>query len=99
MSHGGAFGGPEDPASRQQRQLNGYPPGSPHATAYTPGEGFDPLGFEGTDADVTVSGLLAAVGTLAVPIGTERSRYRMGSVVDHDRRWVEVRSLVPAGPP
>jgi lactoylglutathione lyase len=40
-----------DPASGQRLELNYYPPGSPYAVPYVPGEGWDHLAFRVDDLD------------------------------------------------
>ncbi|HYA57750.1 MAG TPA: VOC family protein [Thermoplasmata archaeon] len=45
MGHGGKWVLLEDPVSHQRVELNWYPPGSPYATEFIPGEGFDHMGF------------------------------------------------------
>lgn len=45
MRHGGKYAVLEDPRTHQRLELNWYPPGSPFATPYVPGEGLDHIGF------------------------------------------------------
>lgn len=99
MSHGGVFVGLEDRVSHQQLELNWYPPDSPYATPYAPGDGLDHLGFEVTDADSTIARLLTLGATAAVPVWTEQGRYRIGFVTDPDGVWIEVQSLLAGQPP
>jgi lactoylglutathione lyase len=94
MSHGGVFVGLEDRTSHQQLELNWYPPGSPYATEYHPGEGLDHLGFEVVDADATYQRLLELGATPAIPVWLESGRYRIGFVQDPDGIWVEIESRV-----
>jgi len=44
MGHGGIWVLLEDPTSHQRVELNWYPPGSPYATKFVPGEALDHLG-------------------------------------------------------
>ncbi len=47
--HGGLWLLLEDPRTHQRLELNWYPPGSPHAGPFSPGEALDHLGFHVTD--------------------------------------------------
>ncbi|MGI0152033.1 MAG: VOC family protein, partial [Thermoplasmata archaeon] len=45
VTHGGIWVLLSDPRTRQRLELNWYPPGSPFATRYVPGDGLDHIGF------------------------------------------------------
>ena len=45
MEHGGTWVLLHDPASHQNLELNYYPKGNPYASAFSPGEGLDHIGF------------------------------------------------------
>ena len=95
MSHGGIFVELVDPETNAQLELNWYPPGSPYATPFVPGEGLDHLGFEVEDARATIAKLVAMGARTAVEPWVEEGRYWIGFVEDPDGLWVEVQSIIP----
>ncbi len=95
MSHGGTWVNLTDPVSRAQLELNYYPPGSPYATAYAPGEGLDHIGFDVADARKTIARLQSQGAKVVVEPWLEGGRYWIGFVTDPDGLWVEVQSLLP----
>ncbi|MGD0249300.1 MAG: VOC family protein [Thermoplasmata archaeon] len=98
MSHGGTFVGLRDPVTKVELELNYYPPSSPYAKPYVPGEGLDHLGFDVADARATIARLRALGARVAVEPWLEEGRYWIGFVEDPDGNWVEVQSSVgPAG--
>jgi lactoylglutathione lyase len=100
MSHGGTFVSLRDPVTNVELELNFYPPGSPYATPYEPGEGLDHLGFDVADARATIDRLRAMGAPVAVEPWLEEGRYWIGFVEDPDGLWVEVESpFGPAGAP
>jgi len=99
MSHGGVFVGLVDPESKVPLELNWYPPGSPFATPYAPGEGLDHLGVEVPDARAKIRELVDAGGELAVAPWLEGGRYWIGFVKDPDGNWVEVQGPAEAAGP
>ncbi len=95
MTHGGTFVGLRDPSTKAELELNWYPPGSPYATPFVPGEGLDHLGFEVEDAPATVARLVALGGRVAIQPWLEQGRYWIGFVEDPDGLWIEVQSALP----
>ena len=94
MSHGGTWVNLMDPDSRVQLELNFYPPGSPHRTPYSPGEGLDHIGFDVADARETIERLRRRGVKVTVEPWLEEGRYWIGFVEDPDGLWVEIQSLV-----
>jgi catechol 2,3-dioxygenase-like lactoylglutathione lyase family enzyme len=89
MPHGGQWVLLEDRVSHQRVELNWYPPGSPYATEFVAGEGFDHVG-------VRVS-TLAAAGRRLKSAGAKKVheiRYRGKVVLEYwegpDGLWVEL---------
>jgi catechol 2,3-dioxygenase-like lactoylglutathione lyase family enzyme len=95
MSHGGEFVELADPQTGALLELNWYPPGSPYATPYSPGEGLDHLGVEVDDADRVMARLVTLGGRVALPAWDEGGRHRIGFIEDPDGLWVEVESRLP----
>ena len=98
MASGGTFVALADPVSRFELELNWYPPGSPYAVPYAPGEALDHLGFEVDDARAAVRELVAAGAELAVEPWLERGRFWIGFVKDPDGTWIEIQSAVREAP-
>ena len=99
MSHGGTFVGLEDPESHFEIELNFYPPGSPYAVPYVPGEGLDHFGVDVADARAAVARLRSLGGTVAVEPWLEQGRYWIGFVEDPDGHWIELMSPVAGRAP
>ena len=97
MSHGGVYVALMDPETHHELELNWYPPTSPYAVPFTPGEGLDHIGCEVTDVRATIQRLLATGGKLVVEPWVEDDRYLIGFVSDPDGNWVEVQG--PRDPP
>jgi len=101
MSHGGTFVGLEDPVSHFRLELNFYPPGSPFAAPYVPGEGLDHLGIDVPDARALIERLRRGGARVAVEPWLEGGRYWIGFVEDPDGNWVEIEDAAvnaPSGP-
>lgn len=90
MRHGGVWVLLQDPRTRQRLELNWYPPGSPYATRYVPGEGLDHLGYTSSRPKVIVERLLAAGGTLALDPRGRNGVPGIYYVADPDGNWVEI---------
>jgi lactoylglutathione lyase len=97
MSHGGQFVGLEDPETHAELELNVYPSDSPYATAYSPGEGLDHLGFVVPDARAAIERLRAMGARVAVEPWREAGRCWIGFVEDPDGIWVEVQDVAAEG--
>lgn len=89
-SRGGVWVLLRDPRTRQRLELSWYPPGSPHATPYRPGEALDHLGFRVKDAAGLFRRLVAAGVEPALrptdPGGVSGVYY----LRDPDGNWVEL---------
>jgi lactoylglutathione lyase len=97
MSHGGVWVNLVDPRSKARLELNYYPPGTPFARPYSPGDGLDHIGFDVDDARVVVERLRKSGAKVAVEPWLEQDRYWIGFVEDPDGLWVEIQSLVGPG--
>ncbi len=90
MPHGGRRVLLADPGTGQRVELNWYPPGSPYATPYVPGEGLDHLGFS-TGKAADIARRLERLGGRVVlrPTDTDgvRQNYYVG---DPDGNWIEL---------
>ena len=96
---GGTYVLLRDDVSGQRLELNWYPPGSPYATPYIPGEGLDHVAFRVEDVAGTVR-TLAARGLEVAPIApdlaepdTDRSVpgwFTVAYVKDPDGNWIEL---------
>jgi len=96
MSHGGRWVSLRDPASKFELELNYYPPGSPFATPYSPGEGLDHLGFDVVDARALIERMRGRGVRIAVEPWLEEGRVWIGFVEDPDGNWIEIQSPVPS---
>lgn len=96
MSHGGVWVSLVDPSSKAELELNWYPPTSPYAVPFTPGEGLDHLGFDVDDARATISDLVALGGRIALEPWVEQGVSVIGFVEDPDGNWVEIQSALKA---
>ncbi len=98
-SGGGSYFLLRDPVSGQRLELNWYPPGSPHATPYLPGEGLDHVAFRVDDVDATVRALVAK-GLEVAAIGPDLAEprkdrtapgwFKVAYVRDPDGNWIEL---------
>ncbi len=90
MPHGGRRVLLADPGTGQRLELNWYPPDSPFAAAYVPGEGLDHLGFSTGRAAEVARRLEALGGTIVLrptdPNGVRKNYY----VEDPDGNWIEL---------
>lgn len=90
MHHRGVWVLLEDGRSGQRLELNWYPPGSPFATPYVPGEGLDHIGYSTSHAAAVIRKLVARGGRLVLrptdPGGSRGTTY----VADPDGNWVEI---------
>jgi len=89
---GGVYVLLRDPWSGQKLELNWYPPGSPYAGPYSPGEGLDHVGFRVFDLawfrDELRRRGVEGTGEVAdhvLPTGT-----RVAYVRDPDGNWIEL---------
>jgi lactoylglutathione lyase len=96
MSHGGVWVSLTDPETKVPLELNWYPPDSPYAVPYVPGEGLDHVAFDVADARAKIRELVAAGAGLVVEPWLEEGRYWIGYVTDPDGNWIEVQG--PAEP-
>jgi len=88
----------QDGPSGQQLELNWYPPGSPYAVPYLPGEGLDHIAFLVDDVRKTYRELVArgAAPTAVTPAETDGwTAY----VTDPDGNWVEIYTHTTPGEP
>lgn len=90
MPHGGRRVLLADGGTGQRIELNWYPPDSPYATTYVPGEGLDHIGFS-TGRAAEVARRLEAVGGRVMlrptdPAGVRQNFY----VADPDGNWIEL---------
>ena len=80
----------EDPRTHQRIELNYYPPGSPFAVRYRPGEGLDHLGFRVKDPASLFRTLVARGVRPALaptdPDGVPGVYY----LLDPDGNWIEL---------
>jgi catechol 2,3-dioxygenase-like lactoylglutathione lyase family enzyme len=90
MAHGGIWVLLADPRTRQRLELNWYPPGSPFATRYLPGDGLDHLGFRVPDA-AKVARSLAKAGVRPALLPSDRNGMRgIYYFLDPDGNWIEL---------
>jgi lactoylglutathione lyase len=90
MAHGGLWVLLQDPRTRQRLELNWYPPGSPFATRYVPGEGLDHIGFRVPNA-ATAYRRLRALGARNALSPTDAHGMRgIYYVLDPDGNWIEL---------
>jgi len=94
MSHGGHWVSLRDPESNVELELNYYPPASPYARPYSPGEGLDHLGFDVSDARAAIERMRAQGVRVAVEPWLEEGRSWIGFVGDPDGNWIELQSPV-----
>jgi lactoylglutathione lyase len=90
MEHGGIFVELVDEQSRQQLELNWYPPDSTFNTPYDAGEGLDHLGFEVEDADEAYSYLIEKFGASPAIRPWKEGNWLIGFVKDPDGIWIEL---------
>jgi catechol 2,3-dioxygenase-like lactoylglutathione lyase family enzyme len=86
-----------DPRSGQRLELNWYPPESPFATPYVPGEGLDHLGFEVDDARAWHAKALAAGAGNALDPFEDGPGNWAAYVTDPDGNWIELFSFPGSG--
>ncbi len=100
MSHGGTWVSLEDPETHFELELNWYPPDSPFATPFVPGEGLDHLGLDVDDARSMVDRLRSMGAKVALEPWIEAGQSWIGFVEDPDGNWIEVQSpILEAGSP
>jgi catechol 2,3-dioxygenase-like lactoylglutathione lyase family enzyme len=92
MDHGGLWADLSDPETHQRLELNYYPPDSPYATPFHPGEGLDHLGFEVPSAPRAFRELVQKGARPALEPWRERNGVEIGYVTDPDGNWIEVYS-------
>ncbi len=79
MSHGGTWVSLEDTETHFQLELNWYPPESPYATPFVPGEGLDHLGLDVDNARSMIDRLRTMGAKVAVePWIGQNERWRTG---------------------
>lgn len=89
MRHGGLWVLLVDPRTRQRLELNYYPPGSPYAVPFVPGEGLDHLGFRVEDPAAEVRRLRAR-GTKVALLPSQRAGVPgVYYLKDPDGHWLE----------
>ena len=91
----------QDPWSGQKLELNWYPPGSPYAVPYLPGEGLDCIGFRVANLPEFVdklrrSGVESADATANY---VEPDRVRLAWVKDPDGNWICLLELLKKSMP
>ncbi len=89
MGHGGVWVLMEDPISHQRIELNWYPPRSPYATPFVPGEGLDHLGFRVNDLPAARRRLRAAGARKAHEVRSRR-RLEVEYWEGPDGIWIEL---------
>ncbi len=89
MYHGGVWVLLEDPRSRQRLELNWYPPDSPYATKYTPGDGLDHIGFTTKDPAATYRKLISSGVESALAPHDKNGVRGIYYVKDPDGNWIE----------
>jgi catechol 2,3-dioxygenase-like lactoylglutathione lyase family enzyme len=90
----GVWIGLEDPRSKAKLELNWYPPSSPYATQFVPGDGLDHVGFllgavPKSRLDSEYRRLLAA-GAGRTDLTPESTNGWMACVTDPDGNWIEL---------
>lgn len=90
MSHGGTWVLLEDPRTHQRLELNWYPPGSPFATPYEPGEGLDHICFTSTNPSAMVKKLIAGGTKPALMPEDKNGVNRIYYLKDPDGNWIEI---------
>jgi len=89
-THGGVWVLLVVPRTRQRLELNWYPPTSPFATRYVPGDGLDHLGFRVPDA-AKVARRLARAGVRPALLPTDPNGMRgIYYFLDPDGNWIEL---------
>jgi len=88
-----------DKKSKAKLELNWYPPGSPFASQYVPGEGLDHISFR-VESVARVMAKLKAGGATDVDLpeplqkladeGAHGGKFHMGYVKDPDGNWIEL---------
>lgn len=89
MHHGGVWVLLRDRRTHQRLELNWYPPSSPYATRYIPGEGLDHIGFTVRDPAATYRRLVSAGAEPALAPGDKDGVRGVYYVKDPDGNWVE----------
>ncbi len=90
MSHGGVWVLLADPRTRQKLELNWYPPGSPYATRYVPGEGLDHIGFTAKDPRAVFDRLVSEGAEPALAPKDKDGVKGTYYVKDPDGNWIEI---------
>lgn len=88
--HGGIWVLLEDPRSHQRLELNWYPPDSPFATPYVPGEGLDHIGFKVSDARSLSKKLVAKGMPVALAPEDKNGIKGVYYLKDPDGNWIEL---------
>ncbi|HWG90534.1 MAG TPA: VOC family protein [Candidatus Thermoplasmatota archaeon] len=78
-----------DPATGGHLELNWYPPGSPYAGPYAPGEALDHIGFEVENVEAEYRRLVA-LGVPATEVTPESTMGFQACVKDPDGNWIEL---------
>ena len=89
MYHGGVWVLLEDSRTRQRLELNWYPPDSPYATKYIPGDGLDHIGFTTKDPHSTFKRLISEGVEPALAPGDRNGVRGIYYVKDPDGNWIE----------
>ena len=90
MEHGGVWVLLRDRKSRQQLELNWYPPRSKFATRYVVGEGLDHLGVRVADVAKTVKLLEKYGAKLVFPAWEHAGVPVLAYLRDPDGLWIEL---------
>ncbi|MGI0054875.1 MAG: VOC family protein [Thermoplasmata archaeon] len=88
--HGGIWVLLADPRTHQRLELNWYPPASPFATRYTPGDGLDHVGFRIARKAAFVRRALARGVKPALQPSDRNGVPGVYYFHDPDGNWVEV---------
>ncbi len=89
MRHGGKYVLLQDPRTRQRLELNWYPPGSPYATPYVPGDGLDHIGFHVSDP-ARAHRRLVEQGATSALVPRDRDGVKgIYYATDPDGNWIE----------
>ena len=90
MPHGGLWVLLQDPRTRQRLELNWYPPGSPFATRYVPGDGLDHIGFRVPSAAAAYRRLRALGARNALSPKDAHGMRGIYYILDPDGNWIEL---------
>jgi catechol 2,3-dioxygenase-like lactoylglutathione lyase family enzyme len=98
MGHGGKYVHLVDRKTGQRLELNWYPPSSPFAKPYLPGEGLDHIGFKVGDARRTYRTWIRRGARSAMEPWYDPTGQILAYVKDPDGNWIEVFQLLSPSP-